>query len=391
MTAQNLGIIVNGATGGICSFQHIENSLAPIRAEGGLKIGDETIMPRLLLVGRDETRLAEIARHNNLEDWTTDLDAALENPDYLVFFDAAATHMRAGILNRALAAGKHIFAEKPIASTVEEGEALLRDAEARGLKHGVVEDKLNLPGLLKLAGLVEDGFFGRIVGFKLEFGWWVFDGIERPSQRPGWNYRRDAGGGLISDMYPHWRYVIEGLLGPIDRLVCASSTAQATRADEAGGTFQVDVEDNAAALLHMKSGAVGTIMSSWATRVRRDDLFTIQIDGTEGSAVAGLRRCHAQRAGDTPEIKGFRMGAGRDTMDVSVDYFDGWWEVPDVSAYKNPYRTGWENFIAHVRADAPFHAPLSAGIRDVELSQACLRSAANGAWVDMSTPREGNR
>ena len=171
MTAQNLGIIVNGATGGICSFQHIENSLAPIRAEGGLKIGDETIMPRLLLVGRDETRLAEIARHNNLEDWTTDLDAALENPDYLVFFDAAATHMRAGILNRALTAGKHIFAEKPIASTVEEGEALLRDAEARGLKHGVVEDKLNLPGLLKLAGLVEDGFFGRIVGFKLEFGW----------------------------------------------------------------------------------------------------------------------------------------------------------------------------------------------------------------------------
>ena len=149
----------------------------------------------------------------------------------------AATHKRAGILNRALAAGKHIFAEKPIASTVEEGEALLRDAEARGLKHGVVEDKLNLPDLLKLAGLVEDGFFGRIVGFKLEFGWWVFDGIERPSQRPGWNYRRDAGGGLISDMCPHWRYVIEGLLGPIDRLVCASSIAQATRADESGGTF----------------------------------------------------------------------------------------------------------------------------------------------------------
>ena len=351
-------------------------------------IGDDTIMPQLLLVGRDERRLAEIARANDLDNWTADLDAALENPDYPIFFDAAATHMRAGILRKALTAGKHIYAEKPIAPSVETGRTLLRDAESRGPKHGVVEDKLHLPGLLKLAGLVEDGFFGRIVGFKLEFGWWVFDGIDRPAQRASWNYQRDAGGGLISDMYPHWRYVIEGLLGPIDKLVCAASTAQGIRGEPTGDTFQVDVEDNAATLLRMKSGVVGTILSSWATRVRREDLFTLQIDGTDGSAVAGLRRCHGQRAGDTPEIKGFRMGAGQDTMDVAVDYFDGWREVPDPGAYKNPYRHGWENFIAHVAADALFGSKLSAGVRDVELSQACLHSAASGERIEMSTASE---
>ena len=383
MTNRELGIIVNGATGGICSFQHLANSLAPIRAEGGLRIGDDTVMPKLLLVGRDEKRLSDVARANAVETWTTELETALEDPDYPVFFDAAATHMRADILHRALAAGKHIFAEKPVATSVEGGLALLRDAQARGLKHGVVEDKLNLPGLRKLAKLVDDGFFGRIVGFKLEFGWWVFDGIAAPSQRPSWNYKRAAGGGLVSDMYPHWRYVIEGLLGPIERVVTATSTAQGERADETGAKFEVDVEDNAATLLRMESGVVGSVISSWATRVRREDLLTLQIDGTDGSAVAGLRRCHTQRPQETPPIMGFRMGRDADTMSVATDYFDGWQEVTDATPYKNPYRYGWERFIAHVVADAPFPARLSAGIRDVQLAEACQASVATGAWIEM--------
>jgi predicted dehydrogenase len=233
--------------------------------------------------------------------------------------------------------------------------------------------------------LGNDGFFGRIVGFKLEFGWWVFDGIAVESQRPSWNYKRAAGGGLVSDMYPHWRYIIEGLLGPIDRVVTATSTAQETRADETGARFDVDVEDNAATLLQMQSGVIGTIISSWATRVRREDLMTLQIDGTEGSAVAGLRRCHAQRFADTPSIPGFRMGKGAETMSFAADYPADWQEVTDPAPYKNPYRYGWEAFIAHVVADAPFHAGLPAGIRDVQLSEACLESAATGAWIE--TPR----
>lgn len=383
MATRELGIILHGATGGICSYQHLRNSLAPIRAEGGLAVGGDVIMPKLLLAGRNAERLAEVAAENGGLAWTADLDSALSDPGYPVFFDAAATHQRLHVLRRAIAAGKHIYTEKPVAPSVEDGLALLRAAEAKGLKHGAVEDKLFLPGFRKLRHLVESGFFGRIIGFHIEFGWWVFDGIKAKSQRPSWNYRKAEGGGLISDMHPHWRYIIEGILGPIGRVAAMSWTGQTARADEAGGRFDADVEDNVHTLIEMASGARGAILSSWSTRVRRDDLATFQVDGIDGSAVAGLRRCWAQAAGDTPVIRGFLMGRDADTMHVAVDYRDGWQEVPDAAPYKNPYRFGWEGFIRHVAAGAPFYSDLKAGIRDVQLAEACQRSAAEGRWIGM--------
>src|SRR5262245_30015238 len=218
MATQTIGIVLHGATGRICSTQHLANALIPIRNEGGLPIGDDMLVPRLLLAGRNAERLAAVARTHAIADWTTDLDAALSDPTYAVFFDAAATHQRTGVLAKAIAAGKHIYSEKPVAPTVADGLALLEQARVRGLKHGAVEDKIYLPGLQKLAALTKVGALGRIVGFRLEFGWWVFDGIEQPSQRPSWNYRSDGGGGLILDMYPHWRYVIETIVGPIARV-----------------------------------------------------------------------------------------------------------------------------------------------------------------------------
>lgn len=384
MATRELGIILHGATGGICSIQHLRNSLAPIIAEGGVPLGDDRIVPKLLLVARNADRLAAVAAEHGVADWSIDLDAALANPDYPVFFDAAATHLRLGLLERAIAAGKHIYTEKPVAPSVAEGLNLLRAAEARGLKHGAVEDKLYLPGFAKLKRLVDEDFFGRVVGFKLDFGWWVFDGIERESQRPSWNYRKQGGGGLISDMHPHWRYVVEGILGPITRVAAMAWTAQNVRRDEAGNEFPVDVEDAVHTLLEMDSGTRGTITASWATRVRRDDLVTFQIDGTEGSALATLRRCYTQTAGDTPLVRGFAMGRDQDTMDVDVNYRADWQEVPDAGPYRNPYRFGWEGFIRHVVADAPFWSPLSAGIRDVQLAEACLTSAAEHRWVDMT-------
>jgi predicted dehydrogenase len=388
MATRELGIILHGATGGICSFQHLHNSLAPIIAEGGVPLdnngGGDRVMPKLLLVGRNAEKLAKVSAANGGPAWSTDLDAALANPDYPVFFDAAATHMRLDLLTRAIAAGKHIYTEKPCAPSVEAGIGLLRAAEAKGLKHGAVEDKLFLPGLHKLHRLAEAGFFGRVVGFKLDFGWWVFDGIERESQRPSWNYMKTGGGGLISDMHPHWRYVIEGILGPIARVAAMRWTSQTERRDEDGGTFPVDVEDAVHTLLEMESGARGTITSSWATRVRRDDLVTLQIDGTDGSALATLRRCFTQKAEDTPMVRGFEMGRDQSTMDIAVDYDADWQEVADAAPYKNPYRFGWEGFIRHVVADAPFWSPLSAGIRDVQLAEACLASADDHRWVEMT-------
>jgi predicted dehydrogenase len=379
MTTRTVGIILNGATGRICSTQHLQNSLVPIRAEGGVANGDDRIMPHLLLVGRNREKLAAIAKQHGIAAWTTDLDHALANPEFSIFFDAAATHARLGVLRKAIAAGKHIYTEKPVAPSAEEGSALAREAEARGLKHGAVEDKLSLPGLRKLAYLNDIGFFGRVVGFRLEFGWWVFDGKHTPAQRPSWNYKSTGGGGLMFDMYPHWRYVIEGLLGPIRRIVSAAWTAQGERIDERGETYAVDVDDSVSTIVELESGAFGTILSSWATRVRRDDLLTLQIDGTHGSALAGLHKCHVQSLAETPKFAGFSVAT-----DLGTDYREHWGAAPDLAPYTNPYRVGWENFLRHVVAGAPFVSTLNAGVRDVALAEACRRSMAERRWVELA-------
>jgi predicted dehydrogenase len=380
MPTQTIGIIVNGATGRICSTQHLKNSLIAIRDEGGLAVGDKQVVPRPMLVGRDPARLAEVARTYGVADWTADLNTALADPAFPVFFDAAATGQRLAVLNQAIAAGKHIYSEKPVAPNVAEGRALLAAAQARGLKHGAVEDKLYLPGFRKLARVLAQGTLGRIVGFRLDFGWWVFDGIEAPTQRPSWNYRRASGGGLVLDMFPHWRYVIEGLLGPIRRVAAATSTAVPARVDEQGGHYQVDVDDTASALVELESGAFGTILSSWATRVRRDDLLLLQIDGTDSSAVAGLHRCRVQTKAQTPRIANFRLD-----KDLDFDYRDGWSEVPTEGPTINSYRAGWEKFLRHLVAGAPLDSDLAAGIRDVAFAEACYRSMTERRWAEIES------
>jgi predicted dehydrogenase len=375
---RDIGIIVNGATGRIASTQHLANALLPIRAEGGLDVGDHRIVPRLLLAGRDEKRLAALARGNKIDRWTTDLDAALSDPGYSIVFDAAATVQRVPTLTKAIAAGKHIYSEKPVALSFQQGMSLLAAARARNLKHGVVEDKIFLPGLQKLAHLAGGKFFGRVTGFRLDFGWWVFDGFERKSQRPSWNYRQSDAGGLTMDMYPHWRYVVESILGPIRRVVAATATAVPQRVDESGARYDVDVDDTSLTLVELGNGAVGTIACSWATRVRRDDLLTFQIDGTGGSAVAGLHRCWMQSAGDTPDVRHINP-----TVDIGFDYRRSWKEVSEPIDPANPYRIGWERFLRHVVADAPLASDLSAGVRDVRLVEACYRSAAEGRWITL--------
>ena len=377
MAIHTIGIVLNGATGRICSTQHVANALVPIRNEGGLPIGGDRIVPRLKLVGRSADKLAAVAKSYGA-DWTTDLDAALAESDTTVFFDAAATSQREKSLQKAIAAGKHIYSEKPVALSADRGMALLRDIKAGGLKAGAVEDKLYLPGLQKLSKLAASDFFGRVAGFRIEFGWWVFDGTEVTCQRPSWNYRQRDGGGLILDMYPHWRYVIENTLGPIRRVVTALSTATPERIDERGARYAVDVEDNAATLVELESGATGAILSSWATRVRRDDLLTFQIDGTKGSAIAGLHKCWTTTNAQTPRTAHFSIAT-----DLNVDYRANWHEVVDSGPFKNPYRIGWENFLRHVATGAPIQADFAAGIRDVQFAEACYRSTKDGRWVNL--------
>ncbi|HET9815883.1 MAG TPA: Gfo/Idh/MocA family oxidoreductase [Xanthobacteraceae bacterium] len=382
MARQTIGIIVNGATGRIGSTQHLANALAPIIAEGGLALEQDRLLPRVLLVGRDAERLAAVARNHTLADWTTDLDAALADPAYPIFFDAAATQQRVAVVEKAIAAGKHVYCEKPVAPTTALALTLLRQARSRGLKHGVVEDKVHLPGFRKLAALVARGELGRIVGFRLDFGWWVFDGSERPCQRPSWNYR-SGGGGIILDMYPHWRYVIENIVGRIVAVASSAWIATPERIDEQGERYRVAVEDSAATLLEIEGGIFGTIASSWATRVRRDDLLTLQIDGTRGSAVAGLHRCRVQSNAQTPTIAHFSV-----MQDIGADYHSGWADVPPLPCYRNPYRVGWEAFLRHVATGAPLACDFTAGIRDVAFAEACHRSMEERRWVTFPPPEE---
>ena len=380
MATQTIGIIVNGATGRIGSTQHLANALVPIIEDGGLLLGGDRLLPRLLLIGRDRERLAAVARACKLTRWSTDLDGALSDPGFAIFFDAAATQQRVPVLEKAIAAGKHIYSEKPVAPTVAEARTLLHAAAACALKHGAVEDKIYLPGMQKLAALTRSGELGRIVNFRLEFGWWVFDGSDRTCQRPSWNYRA-GGGGLILDMYPHWRYVLETILGPIVRVASAEWTATPERVDERGERYEVAVEDSAATLVELAGGVFGTILSSWATRVRRDDLFTLQVDGTKGSALAGLHRCHLQPGAQTPAIGHFSIA-----KDLGADYRNEWSEVPALVSYPNPYRVGWEQFLRHVASDAPLASDFAAGIRDLAFAEACHRSMRERRWVDFAPP-----
>jgi predicted dehydrogenase len=380
MARQTIGIIINGATGRIGSTQHLANALVPIIAEGGLALEQDRLLPRLLLVGRDAERLAAVARNHNLADWTTDLDAALADPAYAIFFDAAATQQRVCVLAKAIAAGKHVYSEKPVAPETAQAFTLLHEAQRRGVKHGVVEDKVHLPGLSKLAALVARGELGRIVGFRLDFGWWVFDGSERRCQRPSWNYRA-GGGGIVLDMYPHWRYVIESIIGRIVAVASSAWIATPERVDERGERYAVAVEDSAASLLEVEGGVFGTIASSWAMRVRRDDLLTLQIDGTQGSAVAGVHRCRVQSAAQTPAIAHFSV-----MQDIGADYHSGWADVPPLPCYRNPYRVGWEAFLRHVAAGAPLACDFTAGIRDVAFAEACHRSMEERTWVAFPPP-----
>lgn len=378
MATRSIGIIMHGVTGRIGTVQHLQNAISEIRREGGVPLADGTrLMPEPVLVGRNADKLAALAGRFGLERWTTDLDAALADPENAIFFDSAATAQRPGLVRRAVAAGKHVYVEKPIAGSTEEALELARAAQTAGLKHGVVQDKMTLPGLVKLALLRDLGFFGRILHVRLDFGWWVFDGLHQPAQRSSWNYRKAEGGGLILDMYPHWRYILDGLFGPITAVTCRHQTQLPDRRDEAGRPYVCDVEDAAYATFELASGVLVEVTSSWTSRVRRDDLLTLQVDGTGGSAVAGLHRCFVQPAGTTP------LPAWDVMQDRKPDYPGQWQEVPDTVPLKNGYRAGWEGFLAHVAEDAPFAATLLAGARGVQLAEAAYRSNAERRWVEL--------
>jgi predicted dehydrogenase len=356
--------------------QHMANLLA-IAAEGGLLLRNaDRLIPDLLLVGRDAGRLEALAAANGHPRWTTSLDEALAGPDK-IFMDCAATGGRPARVRRAIAAGKHIHIEKPSAPTVEEAMGLARAAHAAGVKHGVIQDKLYLPGFAKLLFVKESGFFGRILSIRIDAGSWVFDGTTQTCQRPSWNYKKAEGGGLALDMMAHWRYMIDRLAAPVTGVCALMTTAIPERVDEHGNRYSVDVEDTSHALLRLAGGAVGVITNTWATRIRREDTMVVQIDGTHGSATAGRARCFTQSAVNTPEAF---YGAARPG---GMDFMAQWQEVPDTLPYGPPFRQCWEAFLRHVAEDAPYAPTLVAGAKAVPLADLAYRSVAEGRWMEV--------
>ncbi len=374
MTDHRIGVIINGATGRMGTTQHMANLLA-IAAEGGLTLRNgDRLIPELLLVGRDAARLKGLAAAHGGQRWTTSLDEAFAGSDS-IFMDCAATGDRPARVRRAIAAGKHIHIEKPTAPTVEEAMALARAARTAGVKHGVVQDKLFLPGFAKLLFLKNAGFFGRVLSIRIDAGSWIFDGHAQACQRPSWNYQKSQGGGLALDMMAHWRYMIDRLASPVTAVCALMATATPERVDEAGRLYRVDVEDTSHALVRLENGGVGVIMNSWATRIRRDDTMVVQIDGTEGSAVAGRFRCWTQAAVNTPEAF---FGGGQE---ANLDFRAQWQEVPDTLPRGNPFRQCWEAFLRHVAEDAPFVPDLVEGAKAVQLADLAYRSVATGTWM----------
>jgi predicted dehydrogenase len=373
-----IGIIMNGVTGRMGTNQHLLRSIVPIIQQGGVKLSPtEFILPDPILVGRNPIKLAKIAAQAGNIKWTTDLDAVLKDPAYPVYFDAQGTSLRVPSVTRAIRAGKHIYCEKPTSTNTRDALALYTLAKKAGVKHGVVQDKLWLPGFLKLKTLMDRGFFGRILSVKGEFGYWVFEGDTIPAQRPSWNYRQEEGGGMIIDMLCHWRYLIDNIFGPIASVNCLGATHIAKRVDEQGKTFTCTADDAAYATFELANGIICHFNCSWCTRVRRDDLLTVQVDGENGSAVAGLRDVWLQPYGATPRP------VWNPDIPQAVDFYNTWQKMPEQREFENAFKVQWELFLRHLVRNEPFPWGLLEGAKGVQLAEKGIESWKNRRWVTL--------
>jgi predicted dehydrogenase len=373
-----LGVVMNGVTGRMGTNQHLMRSIVAIIKQGGVKISDnETIMPDPILVGRNAAKLESLATTSGVKRWTVDLDEALADKHNVIYFDSQTTDRRAGAVKAAIKAGKHIYCEKPTAVTTEAAYDLYKLAKAAGVKNGVVQDKLWLPGMLKLKRLRDSGFFGQILSVRGEFGYWVFEGDTVAPQRPSWNYRKEDGGGIIIDMLCHFRYVLDNLFGEVKAVSCLGATHIPKRWDEHGNPYECTADDSAYSTFELEGGVIAQFNSSWCVRVRRDDLLTLQVDGTKGSAVAGLRHCWVQSYGATPRP------TWNPDIDSPINFCDGWQLVPPYQHYDNAFKIQWEMFLRHVAKNEPFRWTLLEGAKGVQLAEKGIESWQKRAWVSI--------
>ena len=378
MKVHKIGVIMNGVTGRMGTNQHLIRSLATIISQGGVKVNDnEIILPHLVLVGRNESKLKKLAERTQVERWTTNLDEVLKEDQYQIYFDAQTTGRRADAIKKAVAAGKNVYCEKPIATSTEVALELYHLCEKANVKHGVVQDKLWLPGMLKLKRLIENDFFGDILSVRGDFGYWVFEGHTVPAQRPSWNYRKQDDGGIIVDMLCHWRYVLDNIFGSVKGVFCLGATHIPERIDENGKPYDCTADDAAYSIFELEGGIIAQFNSSWTTRVRRDDLLTLHVDGTKGSAVAGLRDCWTQHYGNTPKP------VWNPDIPNPIDFKEGWTKVPEQEDFDNAFKAQWELFLKHVVLETPFPWNLMEGAKGVQLAELGIESWEKKTWINI--------
>ena len=378
ITTHKVGIIMNGVTGRMGTNQHLMRSVVEIIKQGGVKISPtEVIMPDPVLVGRNAAKLEKLSKMSGVHKYTTDLDSVMNDDHYTIYFDSQTTGRRADAVKQAAEAGKHVYCEKPTAVDTETALDIYKFCQEKGVKNGVVQDKLFLPGMLKVKRLIENGFFGKILSVRGEFGYWVFEGDTIPAQRPSWNYRKEDDGGIIVDMLCHWRYVLDGIFGKVKAVSCLGATHIPERVDEQGKTYKATADDAAYATFELEGDIVAHFNSSWTVRVRRDDLLTLQIDGTKGSAVAGLRDCWTQHYGNTPKP------VWNPDIPQPIDFYEGWAKVPEQEPYDNAFKIQWEMFLRHVVKDEPFPYSLLEGAKGVQLAEKGLESWEKRQWLDI--------
>jgi predicted dehydrogenase len=378
MTEHKIGVIMNGVTGRMGTNQHLMRSIAEIIKQGGVRIAPgETIMPDPILIGRDENKLKKLCQISGVKKMSTDLDQALADPANIIYFDAQITGKRVEAVRKAIKAGKHIYCEKPIATDTKQAMELYRLCAAHNVKHGVVQDKLWLPGILKIKRLIQQGFFGKILSVRGEFGYWVFEGDTIPAQRPSWNYRKEDDGGIIVDMLCHWRYLLDNVFGKVKAVSCLGATHIPERFDEQGRPYKATADDAAYATFELEGGTIAQFNSSWTVRVRRDDLLTLQVDGTKGSAVAGLRECYIQHYSNTPKP------VWNPDIPQSINFFEGWAKVPEQETYDNAFKVQWELFLKHVVKGDPFPWDMREGVKGVQLAEKGLESWSKKCWIDI--------
>lgn len=376
---RRIGIIMNGVTGRMGLNQHLVRSILEIRKNGGVNLPDGSVlMPDPILLGRNEEKLRAISNQYGGLRWGVDIAECLANPDDTVYFDSGTTALREKNVLQAIKAGKHIYCEKPVSTMTEAAMRMAVAADKAGVRHGVVQDKLFLPGIRKLQRLVKAGFFGRILSVRGEFGYWVFEGdLGQSGQRPSWNYRKEDGGGIILDMFAHWRYLLDHTFGTVESVCCTAATHIPYRVDESGTIYDCTADDAAYGMFQLRGDIFAQFNSSWTTRVYRDELFCMQVDGTEGSAVAGLRECRTQHRVNTPRP------VWNPDVSNSICFRDGWIDVPDNAEFKNAFKVQWEMFLRAIATGEPFPHDIWDGVRGVQLAELAIKSWHERRWIDV--------